>query len=123
MNKRKLLIIVIVIIFIMFILMFFVTRHDKIVKIEDKNSCELISLTITDNGTEIEVQVNNNSNKTKKLNYLSIDLYDSNNKKLKTIKQKERSIVEPKSNKIFKITDQKRYLSVNKIKCSVYEIK
>ena len=123
MNKRKLLIIAIVIIFIMFILMFFVTRHEKIVKIEDKNSCELISLTITDNGTEIEVQVNNNSNKTKKLNHLSIDLYDSNNKKLKTIKQKERSIVEPKSNKRFKITDQKRYLSVNKIKCSVYEIK
>ena len=122
--KRKIILIISIILalILVFIIINITFKSNEKTK-EEKSTCKLVALTITDNGTEIEIEVNNKSNKNKKIRTLVIDLYDSSNKKIQTIKQEENSILKAKESKTFKITNNKRYLSANELECYVYEIK
>ena len=67
------------------------------------------TFTLTDNGTEIEVKLKNQNKKDIVINNINITLYDSENKKITTIKYNKKIELKESKEKIIKITEKEKY--------------
>lgn len=115
MKKTIIVVILIGLLIILFIGFLILKKDKKEITVLNEDVCKIESFTLTDNGTEIEVSINSNLT-IKKIN---INLYDSNNKKIKTI---EKNIgKEIKNNELIKIEDKNQYPEAASTKCVVYE--
>lgn len=113
---KKITVTVIVILIIVILTGFLILKNDrKEITKSNKDICQIESFTLTDNGTEIEISIDSKLTVEK----VKINLYDSNNKKVKTI---EKSIgKKTNNNEIIKIDEKNQYPEVANIKCAVYE--
>ena len=74
------------------------------------------TFTLTDNGTEIEVKLKNKNKKDIVINNINITLYDSENKKITTIKYNKKIELKENKEKIVKITEKEKYPATTDIK-------
>ena len=108
MKKKCLTIIFIALIVVLIILLFIDPPKNKV-----KAKCQLKSFTITDIGTEIEVEIYNNSKEQVYINKIYLDLY-SGNKKITTIQEKIDGKLKTNNNILIKINKKERYPTVEK---------
>lgn len=111
--KKKIMILVILIIILL--TGFLILNKGEKEKLE-KDSCKIETFTLTDNGTEIEVSIDSKEY----VDRININLYDSTNKKIKTIEKKIGKKI--KSNELIKIKENKQYTETNTVKCTTYII-
>ena len=121
-KKIAIISLIIVIAITITILIIFVFQNKKtITKVKD-NICNISTFTITDNGTEIDVTINNQTSKNINLNKVTVELYDSNNKKIKTINKKIEKKVKTNGRILIQINEKEKYSSTANIKCLLYQI-
>lgn len=122
MKRKKIISLIIIILIIITLLITFTTKNKPtITKVHD-NICEVYAFTLTDNGTEIDISINNNTSQNINLNKINLELYDSNNKKIKVIKKNIDNKLKPNSKTAFKIKEQDKYPSTANVKCLLYKI-
>lgn len=120
--RKKVIISLIIVIAIIISLLIIVSQNKKtITKVKD-NICEISSFTLGDNGTEIGITINNTTSKSINLNKVTVDLYDTSNKKIKSLNKTIENKVKPNSRISIKINDKEKFSSTANIKCSLYKI-
>lgn len=104
--KKKIILIIAIIIFIG--LTFFIVLYNKkeYVEIKTNNACTISSFTLTDNGTEIEVKLNNESKSILNIDKIKVILYDSSNNKIKIINQNFNKVIDPNEDYALKINEK-----------------
>ena len=101
---KKIIFIIIPIILILLAVFIVVVYNKNEKQTEFKNiSTTTETFTITDNGTEIDVLIKNNNVKEIIINEIDVNLYNSQNKKIKTINYNKKIIIKSKQQKIIKI--------------------
>ena len=114
--KKKVVLFTIPIVIIVMAIMITILNN-KEVQVENKNVCKILSFTINDNGTDIEVKVNDKNYQNLIWNEVVIYLYDSNDNTIKKINKKVGN------NNDFFIHLKEKYTQVEKINCIAYGTK
>lgn len=113
-----------IIIFLITLTIIIVVIGSKELKKENKEEIQNIKVTtetftLTDNGTEIEVKLKNKNDKEMTINKLNITLYDSQNKKIKTIEYNKEIKIKRNKEKTVKIIEKEKYPETSEIKYKV----
>ena len=115
---KKIIIPIIVVLMILTIIILVVGNKEQQ---KDKQEIKNIKVTtqtftLTDNGTEIEVKLKNNSAKEITIKHINITLSDSQNKKITTIGYNKKTTIKDNKEKTIKIVDKEKYPSTTNIK-------
>ncbi len=119
--KKKIFICLIIIVIIVIALVLFINYSNKKTVSKINTMCEIASFTLGDNGTEIEVKITNDTNKNLKLDSLNLDLYDTSNKKIKSLNKKITRELKADNYISLKINFKEQYPETNTIDCTVYK--
>lgn len=120
-KNKKIFICLIIIVIIAIVLGLFINCSNKETVSKINTTCEIASFTLGDNGTEIEVKITNDTNKNLKLDSLNLDLYDTSNKKIKSLNKKVTKELKVSNSVSLKINSKEQYPETNTIKCTVYK--
>ena len=115
MKKKIPIITILLIIALITNLFLLVNKQKENEKIETTNiKATTESFTLTDNGTEIEVKIDNQNEKETTIKNIQAILYDSSNKEITTLEYKKE--IKIKKEKIVKITSNEKYPETATIK-------
>ena len=104
---------------ILIIIIAIIIINNQEVQFEDRSVCKISSFTITDDGTDIEVKINDKNSKNSKWNEVAIYLYDSNSNIIKKINKK----LSKDNNLSIHIKEKEKYTQVEKMDCVAYGTK
>ena len=120
-KNKKIFICLIIIVIIVITLGPFINHSNKKTVSKINTTCEIASFTLGDNGTEIEVKITNDTNKNLKLDNLNVDLYNTSNKKIKSLNKKVTKELKVGNSISLKINSTEQYPETNTIECTVYK--